>query len=97
MRTELLLTFCDELRTRWPESEVMPLEKSVRRLHALHLGWGWLAAADPAEASACAARMGPIGGISVGKVLGTLERVAPWRGPRRKLAGLVRKLADLAN
>ncbi len=97
MRTELLLAFCNELRTRWPESEVMPLEKSIRRLHALHLGWGWLAAADFAEASACAERMGPVGGVPVGKVLGVLERLAPWRGPRVKLAGLVRKLAERAN
>ena len=94
MRTKVLLAYCDELRTRWSASEVAPLERHVRNLHTLHLGWGWLAAPDTAEADACASSIGAFKGLDLGGALRALGRVALLRGPGVKLANLVRKLAN---
>lgn len=60
VRTEVLSAYLDEYEARWPAERAF-VKKLRRRLEVLHrvgLGWGWLSAADPREAAACADGLG---------------------------------------
>jgi glycosyltransferase involved in cell wall biosynthesis len=58
MRTKVLLAFCREYAERHSEIEVDRLVRWVERGHRVSLLYGWFAAADDAEARACADYLG---------------------------------------
>ena len=59
LRTETMLAYCDEYLERYPDetSFIRPLKRRTKILHRVGLAWGWVTAADAAEATACVSAM----------------------------------------
>jgi glycosyltransferase involved in cell wall biosynthesis len=95
LRTQILLDYCRELRSRWPADEVAALERDVRRAHALYLAWGWLAAPDREEADACIASMnGSKLESGLAAVLRGVDRIGATPAARRRIADFARRVAN---
>lgn len=95
LRTQILLDYCRELRSRWPADEVASLERDVRRAHALYLAWGWFAAPDREEANACIANMnGSTLESSLAAVLRGVDRIGATPTARRRIADFARRVAN---
>lgn len=93
MRTKIFLSYIEELRERRSPLDTRLFERQVKRLHVLHLGWGWLAASGAQEAHTCAREIGSVSGLPVGPVLDLVEKAGPFREARTRLADVVRKVA----
>lgn len=93
IRTRLFLAYLDELRAKGSTLPIDQFERQVRRLHVLHLGFGWLEAKEAREAEVCAREIGSLKGVKLGPALDLVERLGPFRKARAKLAEVVRKVA----
>jgi glycosyltransferase involved in cell wall biosynthesis len=89
LRTQVLEDYLKDYRSRKPEQArfVRTLSRRVRLGHGTGLLWGWLTAAEPSEADACAVALGA--GSAVVAALEAIDR-AGLRTPRG--IGTVRRL-----